>query len=177
MWSGPVSTCNIHDFVLVRVIACLLSFELFRLTTRNGSNHCIGPKKNRRLGLFVFVVSFGARPVSKCKVHDFVLVHVIACLLFFFFVSFGHTQWLQPLHRTKKKTGGSACLSLLFLCLLVCSFVFFVFKIVNVECKKDVTLCDPNQCQTVEEPLPAFSNVPLNATCFKGGLLESYDSP
>jgi len=42
----------------------------------------------------------------------------------FLFVSFGHTQWLQPLHRTKKKTGDSACLSLLFLCLLVCLFVW-----------------------------------------------------
>ena len=139
MWSGPVSTCNIHDFVLVRVIACLLSFELFRLTTRNGSNHCIGPKKNRRLGLFVFVVSFGARPVSKCKVHDFVLVHVIVCLLFFSFVSFGHTQWLQPLHRTKKKTGDSACLSLLFLrrlcCFFVCSFVYLFDRLfVCVSC-------------------------------------------
>ena len=84
-----------------------------------------GQKKNKRLGLFVFVVSFGARPVSKCKVHDFVLVHVIACLLFFFYLfrlatRNGSSHCIGP----KKKTGGSACLSSLFLCLFVCLFVW-----------------------------------------------------
>ena len=42
---------------------------------------------------------------------------------------------------------------------------------------KNVTLCDPNQRQNVEQPLPAFSNVLLNATLFKCDLLESYESP
>ena len=46
------------------------------------------------------------------------------CLLvLFLFVSFGRTQWPQPLHRTKKKTGDIACLFLLFLCLFVCLFI------------------------------------------------------
>ena len=57
----------------------------------------------------------------------------------FLFVSFGHTQWLQPLHRTKKKTGDSACLSLLFLrrlcCFFVCSFVYLFDRLfVCVSC-------------------------------------------
>ena len=82
MWSGPVSTRNIHDFVLVRVIACLLSFDLFRLTTRNGSNHCIGPKKNRRLGLFVFVVPLFVR-LFIC-----LIACLFVCLVLFSFVSF-----------------------------------------------------------------------------------------
>ena len=133
MWSGPVSTCNIHDFVLVRVIACLLSFELFRLTTRNGSNHCIGPKKNRRLGLFVFVVSFGARPVSKCKVHDFVLVHVIACLLFFF-ICFVWPHAMAPAIASDQKKNRRLGLFVfvvsssvrLFICLIACLFVCLV---------------------------------------------------
>ena len=53
--------------------------------------------------------------------------------------------------------------------------VFFL----NCQCGvwKHVTLCDPKQCQNVEEPLLAFSNVFLNATIFKGDLLASYESP
>ena len=93
-----------------------------------------GQKKNRRLGLFVFVVSFGARPVSKCKVHDFVLVHVIACLLFFLYLfrlatRNGSSHCIGP-----KKTGDSA-LPLNVQCESISHFVtrlFYFFKIVNV---------------------------------------------
>ena len=57
--AGPVSTCKVHEFVLVRVIACLLSFYLFRLAARNGSSHCIGPKKKQAtLLVYPFVVCF-----------------------------------------------------------------------------------------------------------------------
>ena len=46
--------------MLVRVIACLLSFYLFRLAARNGSSHCIGPKKKQAtlLVCFLFVCFF-----------------------------------------------------------------------------------------------------------------------
>ena len=66
----PVSTCTVHDFVVVHVIACLLFFNLFRLATRNGSSHCIGPKKNRRLG-----------PPAQCTVWK----HITLCDSTFFF--------------------------------------------------------------------------------------------
>ena len=79
----PVSKCKVHDFVLVHVIACLLfSFYLFRLATRNGSSHCIGPKKNRRLGLFVFVVS------SSVRLFICLIACLFVCLVLFSFVSF-----------------------------------------------------------------------------------------
>ena len=62
------------------------------------------------------------------------------CLLVvFLFVSFGSTQWLQPLHRTKKrKTGNVACLFYflfvssfvrLCMCLLACLFVCLVISL------------------------------------------------
>ena len=54
--------------------------------------------------------------------------------------------------------------------------MFVFLRIVNVECERMLGLCDPNQCQNVEEPLFAFSNVPLNATLFKGELLKAYES-
>ena len=50
-------------------------------------------------------------------------VYLRDCLLVFLFVSFGRTQWLQPLRRTKKKTGNTACLFFSFLCLFVCVLV------------------------------------------------------
>ena len=53
---------------------------------------------------------------------------------------------------------------------------FFFFKNVN-EVWQHVTLCDPKQCRNVIEPVLACSNMPLNATLFKGDLLESYESP
>ena len=53
---------------------------------------------------------------------------------------------------------------------------FFYFLKCQCGVWKNATLCDPNQCQNVEEPLPAFSNVPLNATIFNCDLLESYES-
>ena len=134
----PVSTCKVHDFVLVHVIACLLFFFCFVWPHAMAPTIASDQKKNRRLGLFVFVVSFGARPVSKCKVHDFALVHVIACLLFFLFVSFGHTQWLQPLHRTKKKQATRfVCLC----CFFVCSFVYLFDRLfVCVSCSSPLFL-------------------------------------
>ena len=73
--AGPVSTCKLHVFVLVRVIACLLSFYLFRLAARNGPNHCIGPK-NRRHCLFVFLF-------LCLLVCLFVWSLVCLCVLFF----------------------------------------------------------------------------------------------
>ena len=69
-------------------------------------------------------------PVSTCKVHDFHVNSMILCwftwliVYCFLFVSFGHTQWLQSLHRTKKRTGDSACLCV---CLVFVSFVFVEF--------------------------------------------------
>ena len=77
----PVSTCKVHDFVLVHVVVCLLLFYSFRLATRNGSNHCIGQKK-RRLGLFVFIVSLFAR-LLIC-----LIACLFVCLVLFSFVSF-----------------------------------------------------------------------------------------
>ena len=57
--AGPVSTCKVHEFVLVRVIACLLSFYLFRLAARNGSSHCVEPKKKQAtLLVYQLVVCF-----------------------------------------------------------------------------------------------------------------------
>ena len=76
----PVSTRKVHEFVLVRVIACLLSFYLFRLAARNGSSHCIGPtQKQATLLVFLFVSLFV--PLFIC---------LVACLFYvlFFFVSF-----------------------------------------------------------------------------------------
>ena len=91
-----------------------------------------GQKKNRRLGLFVFVVSFGARPVSKCKVHDFVLVHVIACLLFFYLFRLatrnGSSHCIGP---KKKQATRLVCLC----CFFVCSFVYLFDRLfVCVSC-------------------------------------------
>ena len=88
-----------------------------------------GQKKNRRLGLLVFVVSFDG-PVSKCKVHDFALAHVIACLLFFFYLfrlatRNGSSHCIGP----KKKTGDTTCL---WPDVCVCVCVFFFCLIVNV---------------------------------------------
>ena len=40
--------------MLVRVIVCLLSFHLYRLAARNGSSHCIGPKKKQATLLVCF---------------------------------------------------------------------------------------------------------------------------
>ena len=50
----------------------------------------------------------------------------------FLFVSFGHTQWLQPLHRTKKKQATRlVCLC----CFFVCSFVYLFDRLfVCVSC-------------------------------------------
>ena len=78
--AGPVSTCKVHEFVLVRVIACLLSFYLFRLAARNGSSHCIGPKKNRRHYLFVFFVP------SFVRLLTCLIACLFVCLVLFSFV-------------------------------------------------------------------------------------------
>ena len=79
-------------------------------------------------------------------------------------------------------TGGPTCL--LFLncqCgvwkhITLCAPTFFFF---NCQCGvwKNATRCDPNQCQNVEEPVLACSNVILNATIFNCDLLESPESP
>ena len=179
MWSGPVSTCNIHDFVLVRVIACLLSFGLFRLTTRNGSNHCIGPKKKTGDSACVSLL-FVLEQGRFLTVRSMILCWSTWLLAYcFLFVSFGHTQWLQPLHRTKKKTGGSACLSLLFLCLFVCLFVWslvcvclvlFSFVSFSVSLLFDDQCSD--KCQNLDEYFDKnrqfyhFLCVPLKPTTF-----------
>ena len=103
MWSKAGFTCNLHEFVLVRAIACLLSFYLFRLAARNGSNHCIGPKKKTgdiaclfaRLFaccLFIcFVWPHAMAPAiasdqTKNRRHCFCLVFCCCCLFVCFFV-------------------------------------------------------------------------------------------
>ena len=132
----PVSTCTVHDFVLVHVIACLLFFYLFRLATRNGSSHCIGPKKNRRLGLFVFVVSLLARLLS-C-----LIACLFACLLSFYLFPLAARNGSSHCIGPKKKLGllvfcffvrSFACLFDRFFVCVSCSFFlcfffnFFVF--------------------------------------------------
>ena len=109
--AGPVSTWKVHEFVLVRVIACLLYFVCIVWPHAMAPAIASGQKKNKRHRLLVFFV--------------FLLVRMLACLLacllvVFLFVSFGRTQWLQPLHRTKKKTSDIACLVVCFV------FRFFV---------------------------------------------------
>ena len=75
MWSGPVSTCKVHERVLVCMISFL--FWLFRVAARNGSSHCIGPKKkNRRRCVFFFVFSF----------FGVLFVCLLVCFFFFLFV-------------------------------------------------------------------------------------------
>ena len=92
----------------------------------------------------------GARPVSTCKVHEF---HVKSMILYWFtwllvycflFVSFGHTQWLQPLHRTKKKQATRlVCVCVLFLfplfLLISLDFVSILFSLIMFL----YFLCDP----------------------------------
>ena len=115
-----------HLFHLVRVIACLLSFYLYRLAARNGSSHCIGPKKQATLlvwlfvffvSLFLFVYLFAR--LFVCVSKFMICVGSRDCLLVvFLFISFGRTQWLQTLHRATKKNQRT---------LLVWLFVFFRF--------------------------------------------------
>ena len=78
--AGPDSTCKVHEFVSVRVIVCLLSFYLFRLATRNGSSHCIGPKKQATL-LDCFFSLFA-------RLFIWLVVSLFVCLVLFSFVSF-----------------------------------------------------------------------------------------
>ena len=83
--AAPVSTCKLNEFVLVRVIACLLFFYLYRLAARNGSNHCIGPKKktdDTACLFFCFFVSLFVR-LFIC-----LLACLFVCLIHFPFVSF-----------------------------------------------------------------------------------------
>ena len=138
-----------------------------------------GQKKNRRLGLFVFVVSFGARPVSKCKVHDFVLVHVIACLLFFFCFVWPHA--MAPTIASDQKKNRRLGLFVfvvsssvrLFICLIACLFVclvlfsfvsFSVFLLFDDRCS--------NKCRNLDEYFDKnrqfyhFLCVPLKPTTF-----------
>ena len=56
--AGPVSTCKVHEFASVRVVACLLYLYLYRLAARNGSSHCIGPKKKQATSLVCFLCFF-----------------------------------------------------------------------------------------------------------------------
>ena len=83
--AGPVSTCKVHEFVLVRVIACLLSFYLYRLAARNGSSHCIGPKKKQATLLVCFFVVFVSLFV---RLFICLLACLFVCLILFSFVSF-----------------------------------------------------------------------------------------
>ena len=55
--AGPVSTSRVHSFVLICVIACLLSFQLIHLAKRNGFSHCVGPKKKRATCLFAWFLA------------------------------------------------------------------------------------------------------------------------
>ena len=77
--AGPVSTCKVYEFVLVRVIVCLLFFYLFRVAARNGSSHCIGPKKTGDIVCLLLFVFF----VSLFFVCLFVWSLVCLCVLFF----------------------------------------------------------------------------------------------
>ena len=60
------------------------------------------------------------------------------CLLVvFLFVSLGRMQWLQPLHRAKKKQATSLVCFLCFCCFFVCSFVYLfarLFLCVSYSC-------------------------------------------
>ena len=119
--------------------------------------------------------------MSTRKVHEFVLVRVVACLLFFLFISFGRTQWLQPLHRTKK-TGDIDCLVVyffislcfrLFICLVACLFVcliLFPFVSFLVSLLFDDRCSD--KCQNIDEDFDnnrefyKFLCVPFKPTTF-----------
>jgi hypothetical protein len=73
--------------VLVRVIACLLSFYLYRLAARNGSSHCIGPKKQATchvcfLFLCLFVCLFVWSLVCLCVLLCFSFVCFLVSLFF-----------------------------------------------------------------------------------------------
>ena len=82
-------------------------------------------------------------------------------IVVFLFVSFGRTQWLQPLHRTKQKqTTSLACVVVLvvslvarlFICLLACLFVclmlfsfvsFLIYLLFDDRCS--------SKCQNIDE--------------------------
>ena len=78
----PVSTCTVHDFVLVQLIACLLFFICFVWPHAMAPAIASDQKKNRRLGLFVFVVSLSVR-LFIC-----LIACLFVCLVLFSFVSF-----------------------------------------------------------------------------------------
>ena len=71
--------------MLVRVIACLLSFYLFRLAARNGSSHCIGPNKKQATLLVCFFCFFVSLFV---RLFICLLACLFVCLILFSFVSF-----------------------------------------------------------------------------------------
>ena len=56
-----------------------------------------------------------------------------------------------------------------------CFFCFFKLSMWSV--KECYTLWPESMSKCWKKPLPAFSNVPLNAAPFKGDLLGSYESP
>ena len=107
-------------------------------------------------------------------------------IVFFLFVSFGHTQWLQPLHRTKKKQATRlVCLCCffvvfvvsssvrLFICLIACLFVclvLFSFVSFSISLLFDDRCSD--KCQNLDEYFDKnrqfyhFLCVPLKPTTF-----------
>ena len=98
----------------------------------------------------------------------------------FLFVSFGHTQWLQPLHRTKKKNRRLGLFVFvvsssvrLFICLIACLFVclvLFSFVSFSVSLLFDDQCSD--KCQNLDEYFDKnrqfyhFLCVPLKPTTF-----------
>ena len=142
----PVSTCTVHDFVLVHVIACLLFFYLFRLATRNGSSHCIGPKKKQATRLvclccffvcsFVYLFdrlfvcvscSFFKHTMARWRSWKLRLTQA-ACNVFassvcaMFFICFVWPHAMAPTIASgqKKQATRLVCLC----CFFVCSFVY-----------------------------------------------------
>ena len=84
------------------------------------------------------------------------------CLLVVFvFASSGRTQWLQPLHRTKRKTSDIDCLAVcffvslcfrLFICLLACLFVcLIIFSFVSFSVSLLFDDRCSNKCQHLDE--------------------------
>jgi len=86
--AGPVSTWKVHEFVLVRVIACLLYFVCIVWPHAMAPAIASGQKKNKRHRLLVFFVFLLVRMVA-CS---------LACLLYFY------------LYRLAARNGSSHCI-------------------------------------------------------------------
>jgi len=133
----PVSTCKVHDFVLVHVIACLLFFYLFRLATRNGSSHCIGPKKKQATRLVCLCCFFVC---SFAYLFDRLFVSLlIVFYLFRLATRNGSSHCIGP---KKKQATLLVCffvplfvrlliclIACLFVCLILFSFVSFLISL------------------------------------------------